>query len=295
MSDTKIFSLGDQGFGGGGMAGLISSLCQNRGLDPNMVMAMMNNRGNGGWGGEGGWFMWVIFLFFLMGWGGNGWGGFGNRGAQGTADLAGLINNDNGRELLMQAINGNGNAIGQLATTLNCDVNAIQGTLNTIQQSLCNIGSQIGMSGQQVINAIQAGDCDIASKLASCCCDIKNLVTTQGYENQLRTVQQTDDIKSDAAAKFNVLSAKIDAQTQIINDKFCQLEMREMQSKIDSLREENSRLALAASQQAQTANIVSQLRPCPTPAYIVPNPFGCGCNNGYPFGNNGGCGNGCGC
>lgn len=291
MSETKIFSLGDQG-GSGNMGSLIAALCQNRGLDPNMVMAMLNNRGNGFGGGEGGWFMWVIFLFFLMGWGGNGFGGFGNRGgvSQGAADLAGLINNDNGRELLMSAIQGNGAAISQLAATLNCDVNAIQGTLNTMQQTLCNIGSQIGMTGQQVINAIQAGNCDITSKIASCCCDLKNLVTTQGYENQLRTVQQTDDIKSDATTKFNVLSAKIDAQTQIINDKFCQLEMREMQSKIDSLREENSRLALAASQQAQTANIVNQLRPCPSPAYIVPNPFGCGCRDGYDYRNNG-----CGC
>ncbi len=296
MSDTKIFSFGDQG-GSNSMAGLIASLCQNRGLDPNMVMAMMNNgRGNGGWGGEGGWFMWVIFLFFLMGWGGNGFGGFGNRGglSQGAADLAGLINNDNGRDLLMQAINGNGNAIGQLATTLNCDVNAIQGTLNTMQQSLCNIGSQIGMTGQQIINAIQAGDCDITSKIASCCCDLKNLVTTQGYENQLRTVQQTDDIKSDATAKFNVLSAKIDAQTQIINDKFCQLEMREMQRENQNLRDQLQAYQLSASQQTQTANIVSQLKPCPTPAYIVPNPFGCGCRDGYPYGGN--CGNnGCGC
>ena len=66
--------------------------------------------------------MWVIFLFFLMGWGGNGWNGFGgNRGVgQIGADLGNLINNDNGRELLMQAIQGNGNAISQLATTLNC-------------------------------------------------------------------------------------------------------------------------------------------------------------------------------
>lgn len=76
--------------------------------------------------------------------------------------------------------------------------------------------------------------------------------------------------------KFNVLGSKIDAQTQIINDKFCQLEMREMQNKIDALRQENNQLALSASQQAQTANIVSQLKsPCPVPAYFVPNPNCC--------------------
>lgn len=76
--------------------------------------------------------------------------------------------------------------------------------------------------------------------------------------------------------KFNILGSKIDAQTQIINDKFCQLEMREMQNKIDALRQENNQLALSASQQAQTANIVSQLKsPCPVPAYFVPNPNCC--------------------
>ena len=85
-----------------------------------------------------------------------------------------------------------------------------------------------------------------------------------------------NSLLSDNTAKFNVLGSKIDAQTQIINDKFCQLEMREMQNKIDALRQENNQLALSASQQAQTANIVSQLKsPCPVPAYFVPNPNCC--------------------
>lgn len=85
-----------------------------------------------------------------------------------------------------------------------------------------------------------------------------------------------NSLLSDNTTKFNVLGSKIDAQTQIINDKFCQLEMREMQNKIDALRQENNQLALSASQQAQTANIVSQLKsPCPVPAYFVPNPNCC--------------------
>lgn len=99
---------------------------------------------------------------------------------------------------------------------------------------------------------------------------------------------------------FQMLGAKIDSQTSLIQDKFCQLEMREMQSKIDALRQENSNLALAASQQAQTANIVSQLKaPCPVPSYIVPNPNCCYSapyGYGYPYGaayNNDGCGCGC--
>lgn len=320
MSDTKIFSLGDQGFGGGGMASLIASLCQNRGLDPNMVAAMMNNN-RGGWGDGGAW--WIIILL-IFGWGGfgNGFGGgFGGRGsAQGLADLGNLVNNDAGRELIMQAIQGNATAISQLATTVHCDVNALQGAISNLSTQLCNIGNQVGMTGQQIINAVQAGNCNLASQLASCCCDIRNAITTQGFENQLATVNQTNTLQGAinfvnssvergfAATNYAFadqtcqLKQAIAEQTQVINDKFCQLEMREMARENRDLRDQVQAFQLSASQQQQTANIVQQLQPVPRPAYIVGNPNGCGCNNfGYPYwGNNGcgcgnGCNNGCGC
>lgn len=101
----------------------------------------------------------------------------------------------------------------------------------------------------------------------------ENAITTQGYENQLATINQTNTLTSNANTQFNIIGAKIDAQTQIINDKFCQLEMREMQNKIDTLRSEKAALELGASQQAQTANIINQLRPCPVPAYLTCNSF----------------------
>lgn len=65
-------------------------------------------------------------------------------------------------------------------------------------------------------------------------------------------------MSSENATRFNILGAKIDAQTQIINDKFCQLEMREMQNKIDTLRDEKNALQSSALLQQQTSNIVSQ-------------------------------------
>lgn len=84
------------------------------------------------------------------------------------------------------------------------------------------------------------------------------------------------------------------AVSKMENDKFCQLEMREMQNKIDTLRAEKSALELGLSQSAQTANIVNQLRPCPVPAYLTCNPFGCnGGFTGYGYGYNDGCGCGC--
>ena len=90
---------------------------------------------------------------------------------------------------------------------------------------------------------------------------------------------------SDNASKFNILGSKIDAQTQIINDKFCQLEMREMQNKIDALRDEKNALQTSAITQQQTQNIVNQIKPCPVPAYLTCNPYGCnGGFTGYGYG-----------
>ena len=178
MSESKTFILPD-GQGGGGMMPLLASLCQQRGIDPNMLLAMKNNNG---FGGDGGWFMWVIFLFFLMGWGGNGFGfGFGNQ----NGNLPNLINNDAGRELLMSAIQGNGNAIGQLATTLNCNINQVNSALQALATQLQGVGNQVGMSGMQVINAIQSGNAQLASQLAQCCCD-----------NKMAIFQQTNTLQS---------------------------------------------------------------------------------------------------
>ena len=285
---------------GNGMMGLLAPLLQRSGIDPNLLVAMQN-RNNDGFGGEGGWFMWIIFLFFLFpligrgGWG-NGWGNEGNVPA--NAGLAGLINNDTGRELLMQAINGNGQAINSLATNLNCSVGQIQQAINGVSTKAAEVGCQVGMSGQQIINAIQSGDASIASQMASCCCDVKTAIQQQGYENRIATINQTDEIKSDANSHFNVISAKIDAQTQLLSEKFCELEKREMQREIQQLRDERNGYQMSALTQQQTQNLVNQLKPVPVPAFLTCspytslNPYG---YTGYPYGVDYNNGNGCGC
>ena len=212
-------------------------------VDPTTLLAMMNNNGFGG----GNW-MWIIFLFFLYGWGGNGF--FGNRGGLGSE-----INGDYGRTLLLQAINGNGNAISQLATTLNCDINSVQTAINALQTSIQSVGNQVGMSGMQTINAIQAGNQQLAAQLAQCCCDNKLLLTTQSYENRIANAEQTSLLGSKIDFNGANITNKIADQTALLNDKFCQLEMREMQNKIDALREERSSLMATISNEHQTAAI----------------------------------------
>lgn len=283
MSDkTFVF---DSSAGSNGMLGLLAPMFQQRGLDPNLLLAMNNKSCSNGWGGEGGWFIWILFLL-LFGWGNNGWGGGfgGNRGCCANEGfLASQIGNDFGRDLLLQAINGNGTAISQLASTLNCDINQIQQSINNLNTQILSVSNQVGMSSQQIINAINAGNCQLASQLSSCCCDLKNMVTAQGYENRIATLTQTNEIKDDLGDKFTALTAKIDAQTQIINDNFSGLEKRELQREINQLRDEKNALQASALSQTQTANIVNAVRPCPTPSYIVCNPYASN-GYGYPYG-----------
>lgn len=284
-----------------GLAALLQNTNKYNNCDPYAMMAMMNNNG---WGNNGMWWIWMILLWGI--WGNNGFG-FG-RGNNNAGFLANELNNDTNTQMLLQAINGNKSAIDSLATTLHCDVNQLQTALNMISSSVDKLSGDIKLSGCEVINAITSGDAALASKLAECCCntqrsiDSVNLsITKQGYENQLATCNQTNVLQnaitsgfntlmSDNATKFNIIGDKIDAQTAIINDKFCQLEMREMQNKIDTLREEKNALQSSALLQQQTANIVNQVRPCPVPAYLTCNPWGC---NGYGYGY--GYDNSCGC
>lgn len=253
MSETKTYVFGSEGASGsGGMMSMLAPLLQKNGLDPNLLLAM--NRNNGAFGGEGGWFIWVIFLFFLMGWGGNGWGN-GNR-----PGLANEINNDYGRSLLMEAIGGNRNAISNLATQLSCSEGQIQSAIASLSTQMQNVGNQVGMSGMQVINALQQGNMQIAQQIAQCCCDNKMAIcqqtnTLQTAINNVATGQERgfSSIAYETQRQTCELNSAIKNSTQLILDGQRAAEMREMQNKIDLLREENS----AYKSSAMTSQIVS--------------------------------------
>ena len=241
MSESKTYIFGEnQNGGSNGMLGLLAPLLQKQGVDPNVLLAM---KGNNGMCGEGGWFMWVIFLFFLMGWGGNGWGGFGGNGRGGIANE---INNDYGRSLLMDAIGGNRNALSNLATQLNCTEGQIQNAISALTSQVQSVGNQVGMSGMQTINALQQGNMQIAQQIANCCCEnrlamcqqtgtlqnaINNVAVGQerGFSNvAYETQRQTCDLHNAIKEATAELKA---GQTAA--------EFRDMQDKIDHLREEN--------------------------------------------------------
>lgn len=253
--ESKTYVFGNEGNGQGGMMSLLAPLLQQRGLDPNLLVAM--NKNNNGWG-DGNGFMWVIFLFFLMGWGGNGWGGFGNGRGGG---LANEINNDYGRSMLMDAIGGNRNALSNLATQLNCTEGQIQAAISALTSQVQNVGNQVGMSGMQVINALQQGNMQIAQQIAQCCCDNKMAIcqqtnTLQSAINNVANGQERgfSSLAYETQRQTCDLNNSIKSSTQQIIDGQRAAEMREMQNKIDHLREENS----TYKSSAMTSQIVGQ-------------------------------------
>lgn len=150
---------------------------RNGGFDSDFLMGLLFGGGGfgGGFGGGygGNWLLALIFFALFGGnfggWGGNG-GGFG-RGGFGF--LSNQLNDDAGRQLVMQAIQGNNNAIGQLSNMIGCQASELRNAISAINAQLCNLGNQVGMNSMQIINAINSGDAALANQLAQCCCDVK--------------------------------------------------------------------------------------------------------------------------
>lgn len=245
MSESKIYTIPDG----------------NNSLDPNLMLALSQNGGfgNGNW-------MWMMFMWILFPWifNGNGFGGgFGNNG---TGFLANQLNNDAGRDLLLQAINGRADSLGQLANILNTNVSDVQNGVNAIQNAVQTVGAQVGMSGQQVINSVQAGNASLSQQLCQCCCDNRlaianqtnaiqaqsaanhSAATLQAAQNQAATqlqmaqiesadqlsvCQQTNQLGSQADRNTNSILNAIAGQTTLITKEFCDLKERELQNKID--------------------------------------------------------------
>lgn len=253
----------------------IAALMQNANkgnMDPAALMAMMNN--NGGFGGNGAWWIWIILLFFC--WGGFGGNGFG-RGANDASRLASELNTDANTNLLMQAINGNKEAISSLSNTLNCDFNSVTAALNSINSGVSKISCDVKLSSCEVINAITSGNAALASKLAECCCNTQRSIdsvnlnlTKMGYEDQLAMCNQTNTLVN--TMNQNTLSLRDSnlANTQAILQKIDNFENIYRQDKMDRLTSENLALKgqisqanqnqyIAATVQANTAPIVNRL------------------------------------
>lgn|GEM_PF-944497 len=150
--------------------------------------------GNGFFGGNGfgndiGGLITLAIVASIFGWNNGGGFGFGGNGGNGAAGfLSNQINNDTGRELIMQAITNQGEAsrtaTQTLSTMLGQDFNLVNASIQGIQNSLNTIGANQGMNALQVINAIQNGNASLGAQFQQCCC-----------QNQLAMCQQTNTLQ----------------------------------------------------------------------------------------------------
>ena len=205
---------------------------------------------------------WVFFLFFLLAWGGGGFFG-NNRGVEQVATSADVqrgFDNQN----VMNKLNGLENGL--------CDGFYAQNTtmlngFNGVQRDLCSgfagVNAAINQSrfdAQQCCCETNRNIDSAKFQLSQCCCDI--------MQNNDRNTQRI-----------------IDHMTQ---------------SEVQTLRDQLQTANFQLSQQAQSANIIGQLRPTPTPAYLTCSPYESNiyASRGF-YGNgwfnNGCCNNGCGC
>lgn len=250
-------------------------------LSPADVAVLSGNAGNGnngyGFGDNGAW--WII-LFLIFGWGRNGFGnGFGGNGG-GVVDNYVLATDFATIERKLDGVN---NGICDSTFALN---NSITTGFAGVQQTLCQGFNGVNTAVLQSANATERGFCNLSSQLADCCCTTQRAIDSVNYNMAINTngIQQTlcnntRDIIENQNANYRALHDEIIANR--IEDKNAQITAQ--QNEINALR-------LRASQEAQNNYLISQLKPCPDPAYIVPNPNCCYNYNVTGVGYNNGCG-----
>lgn len=267
------------------------------------VGPMTNGYGNGaggfGWG-DGSFWIIVLFLFALMGnWGGNGWGNGGGMVPMFMNNTANDVQHGFDQQAVMSGVTGINSAV----------VNGFAG----VNQALCNgfagvnAGLNAGFSAaeasanarqmadmQQAFanqSAITAGMTSISQGLSNCCCENRAAVADLKYT----VANEACADRASVTAALQEVTAQNNANTQRILDQLCQDKIDAKNEKIAELQNQLTMANLAASQNAQTAQILTDnlaqtntleqyLAPTPRPAYLVQNPSGCNC--GW---NNAGC------
>ena len=246
MSDTKVYQFGETG---SGALNSLLPLLQQRGIDPAYIAGLANNN-NGGFFGGNAWEGIIALIIVAAIFGNNGNGGiFGNNG-NGVASTA-------EREMLMSAIQRNGTDIAQLAHSIGCSDNAIKDAIGQVSTQICNLAGQNGLSFQQVINSIQAGNSSIVNQLCQCCCDLKGSIKDvaigqeRGFSSvSYETQRQTCDIEK----AISQSTAEIMAGQRAA-------EMRALTDKIDALREKNAQQAVMLNNAQQTSQFAAMLAP----------------------------------
>ena len=239
-----------------------------------------NGNNDGFFNGEGAWILLLFILILAGGWG-NGYGGYGGgNGAAGTTYVTSDIQRGFDQSAIINSLTGIANAVnsgfaGAEVSRCNTQANILQ-TLNNNQGNLSNQLNTIAMSQQSCSCQNRAGLADLKYTVATEACADRTAVS-----NALRDVIASNT-----------------ANTQAILDKLCQQEIDALKTQNQQLQMQSYLASLAASQNAQTGQILNDnaaqttallraLNPAPIPAYVVANPYGCNCANSCGCGGSG--------
>ena len=240
-----------------------------KGYNLSDIAAVTGGRnGNGdGMFGDNGW--WIILLFLFAGWGrGNGFGGFGGGGGYEVpcatqADVRAAVD----QQTLISKLDQQTYGLADSTYALN---NAITTGFHGVDTAVCTLGYNM-----------QGGFNTLSHQLSDCCCQTQRAIERGFADTNYNLATQACDTRQAIATSTRDIIDSNNAGVRSILDFLTQ-------DKIATLQAENQGLRLAASQAAQNAYLVNELRPCPVPAYTVPNPY-C-CNTYFNSNNFGGCG-----
>lgn len=172
------------------MGGLLGAMANRDNNNPWAMAAMMRDRDDADmWNNPFAYMMMMGMMRYMYG---ADWNNRDNGADVQRAEIQGQIESlrnqmaDNqNSNLLMGAIQGNGNDLKMLASNLNCDFNALQNSICGIQAGIQQLGGQVGFSAERVINAISQGNLQMIMALKDCCCQTQQNIIRMGYENQM--------------------------------------------------------------------------------------------------------------
>ena len=217
-----------------------------------MPVSPTNSGGGFGWGGDGAWLIILFLIFAVFGWGGNGWGNNGNSG--GVVDGYVLTSDFANIERKIDSVNqGLCDGFYQQAQLVNGTNMAMANGFAQAELSRANQQAAL----MQQLNAMQM-------QAANCCCENRAAIAQVRYDMATQACDTRNTVQN---ATRDIIDANNQNSRAILD--FL------TQSKLSDLQTENQNLKLAASQAAQNNYLISQLRPCPIPAYTVQNPYCC--------------------
>ena len=228
------------------------------------LVANVDGNNNGMFGGDGLWGL-IIILALLGGFGngGFGFGGFGGaRGVEPCAtqsDVRAAVD----QQTLISKLDQQTYGLADSTYALN---NSIMNGFHGVDNAICTLGYQN-----------QQGFSNLASQMASCCCETQRAIDGVNYN----MATQACDTRNTIQNTTRDIIDNANANTRSILDFL-------VSDKIATLQAENQNLKLQASQAAQNAYLINELKPCPQPSYLVCNPF-TGQYGGYAYNSSCGC------